>query len=99
MRRRLRAIGVGCGLVLVALAFTLTLISAPRRAEADCRSSSVCTWSHGRQICSSSTVCAPPRVRSCSFVTRCAPQRDCVSRPGYASCVTRNVCRREQVCY
>ena len=95
----MRRVAVAAGLVLVAVAFTLTLIVAPRRAAADCRSSSVCTWRAGRQICSSSTVCAPPRVRSCSFVTKCAPQRVCVSQPGYSSCVTRDVCHREQVCY
>ena len=87
------------GLGLVAAAFTLTLIIAPRTALADCRTASVCTWHNGRQFCESSTACAPPRVRTCSFVTRCAPVRSCVSTRGYSSCVTRDVCHREQACY
>jgi len=84
---------------LVAAAFTLTLLVAPRTAEADCRTTSVCTWRYGRQVCTASTSCSQPRIRSCSFVTRCAPQRVCVSQRGFTSCVTRDVCRREQVCH
>jgi hypothetical protein len=74
------------------------LTIAARTARADCISSSVCTYRYGRQVCRSEQRCSAPRVRSCSFVNRCAPQRSCTSGPGYSSCVTRNVCRREQIC-
>ncbi len=96
---RARAFNVALGLLLVALTFAGVLTYATRTAEAGCRSSSVCTYRNGRSFCSSSTQCAPPRIRSCSFVNRCYPQRDCHSSYGRTTCVTRDICRREQVCY
>lgn len=99
MSPRLRPFAAFIGLALVAVAFAFTLTVATRTAEAGCRTDSICSWHHGRQICSTSTSCSVPRVRSCSFQTRCAPVRSCVSSYGRTSCITREVCRREEVCY
>jgi hypothetical protein len=96
---RLRPIAVALGLAFIAFAFAATLTVATREAEAGCSTTSVCSWHHGRQVCSSSTSCYTPRIRTCSWVDRCAPQRSCYSSYGRTTCVTRNVCRREQVCY
>jgi hypothetical protein len=96
---RLRSILVALGLAGVAFAFAATLTVATREAEAGCTTTSVCSWHHGRQVCSSATSCFTPRVRTCSFQTRCAPVRSCYSSYGRTTCVTRDVCRREQVCY
>jgi hypothetical protein len=61
-------------------------------------STSVCTFQYGRRVCSSEQRCTVRRVPVCSFATRCQPVRTCVSRGGLTSCVTRDVCRREQIC-
>ena len=95
----LRRIGAAVGLLFVALAFAFTLTVATRTAEAGCRTTSVCSWRGGRQVCTSETSCSVPRVRSCTWANRCAPVRSCISSYGRTSCVTREVCRREEVCY
>ena len=94
-----RRVAIFLGLAFIALAFAFTLTVATRTAEAGCRTTSVCQWRHGRQICSSSTQCSVPRVRTCSWVNRCAPVRSCYSSYGRTTCTTREVCRREEVCY
>jgi hypothetical protein len=68
------------------------------KAEAGCTTTSVCTRSYGRQVCRTMTSCTSPRVRSCRFVNRCTPQRTCVTRGSMTSCVTRDICRRVEVC-
>jgi hypothetical protein len=87
----------------IALAFLATLCvalaAAPGEAEAGCSSTSVCTRSGGRSVCRSVQSCSAPRVRSCSFVNRCTPQRTCVSRGGTTVCSTRDVCKRVEVCH
>jgi hypothetical protein len=90
-------LSIGMFLALVVIAFA-ALSAEPRDAEAGCSTRSVCTRSGGRSSCRSSTVCTAPRVPRCTWVSRCTPQRSCVSRPGYSHCVTRDVCRRVQVC-
>lgn len=83
--------------VLVALAM-LAYIFTPMLAHADCSMTSVCSRYGSRQVCRTEQRCSAPRVRSCRFVDRCTPQRTCVYRNGYSSCVTRDVCRRIEVC-
>jgi hypothetical protein len=77
--------------IVIAIAVMIGLATA---ADADCVSSSVCV---GR-VCRSEQRCTVRRARICSFATRCQPVRSCVSRGGFTSCVTRDVCRREQIC-
>jgi hypothetical protein len=74
--------------------FFAALSSVPEEAEAGCSSTTVCH--NGR--CRSTSVCSTPRVRRCTMVNRCTPQRTCVSRRGMTSCVTRDVCHRVEVC-
>jgi len=94
-----RVIGLACGLAVLALVFAASLTLASRTAEAGCYTDSVCTYRYGRSVCSTSTRCAPPRVPACRLVTRCYPQRSCHSSYGTTTCVTRDVCRAEQVCW
>jgi hypothetical protein len=72
----------------------VVLIGLATAAHADCVSTSVCT----RRVCRSEQRCTVRRVPVCHFSTRCQPVRSCVSRGGLTSCVTRDVCRREQIC-
>lgn len=72
------------------------LASAP--AHADCRTTSVCYWSGGRQICHSERQCFTPRVPVCTYVNRCTPVRSCTTYYGRTTCVYRDVCRSERVC-
>jgi hypothetical protein len=69
-----------------------------REALADCSTSTVCTTSYGRRVCHTESRCSAPRIRRCSFVTRCVPQRTCFSRGGMTTCMTRDVCRRVEIC-
>jgi hypothetical protein len=95
----LRAWGVSIGMVLCLTAIIfIAMSSAPREAEAGCNTTSVCNRSAGHSSCRTTTSCSPPRVRRCSLVTRCSPQRTCTRRYNTTYCVTRDVCRRVEVC-
>jgi hypothetical protein len=83
--------------ILIAFA-VLAFGFAARIAEADCRTTSVCVLRFGQQSCAARTVCTPPRVRVCSFATRCYPRQTCRISAGGTLCVTRDVCQREEVC-
>jgi hypothetical protein len=84
---------------LIVIAFAvLALGFAARTADAGCRTTSVCVLRFGRQSCAAQTVCAVPRVRVCSFATRCYPRRACSISAAGSLCVTRDVCQREEVC-
>ncbi len=93
-----RVIGLAFGGVALALAFAAALTITSRTAEAGCSSDSVCTFHNGARVCSTSTRCSAPRVPICRFVQRCHPQQTCHSSYGNTNCVTRDVCRAEQVC-
>lgn len=95
LRSTLAIIGIPL-VVVVALAATLAIAPAP--AEAGCSTMSTCYTSGGRRVCRSESRCVSPRIRRCTFVNRCTPQRTCVSTPGRSSCVYRDVCRRVEVC-
>jgi hypothetical protein len=99
MKKFLRSMIATIGLPMLMLAvFATALVVAPEPAEAGCSSSQVCYTQGGRRVCRSESRCVSPRVRRCSFVNRCTPQRTCVSTPGRSSCVYRDVCRRVEVC-
>jgi hypothetical protein len=83
--------------ILIAFA-VLAFAFAGQIAEAGCRTTSVCVLRFGQQSCAAQTVCAVPRVRVCSFATRCYPRRVCSVSAAGSLCVTRDVCQREEVC-
>ena len=96
VRQTLAVIGIPLVFV-VTLAATLAFAPAP--AEAGCSTTSVCYRTiGGRRVCKTESQCISPRIRRCTFVNRCTPQRTCVSTPGRSSCVYRDVCRRVEVC-
>lgn len=100
--RVVRAIGIALGLAAIAFAFAATLTIATRPAAADvCRSQTFCTWRYGQQVCTTTRMCTPPPPPPppCRYVTRCFPQESCHSWYGTTTCVTRNVCREERLCY
>jgi hypothetical protein len=89
--------------VAVRAAITIAIIGgavlvAPRSAEADCRTSSVCYWQGGHQICRTDQQCTSRRVPVCTYVNRCVPIRTCSTVYGRTTCVYREVCRSERVC-
>ncbi len=86
------------GIVIVGVAFALLAGIALSSARADCTTTQVCSWSGGRQVCRTDSRCSVQRVRRCSFSTRCTPVRTCTSGYGSTRCVTRDVCKRVEVC-
>jgi hypothetical protein len=74
------------------------LLIAPRSAEADCRTTSVCWWSGGRQTCRTEQQCSSHRAPVCAYVNRCTPVRTCSTIYGRTTCSYREVCRSERVC-
>ena len=90
-----------CAIGFVALVFVALLglqaIYTPA-AEAGCTTTSVCRRVGNHQSCRTSTSCSSPRIRRCQLMNRCTPQRTCVTRYGQTTCMTRDVCRRVEVC-
>jgi hypothetical protein len=74
------------------------VLIAPRAAEADCRTTSVCYFLNGHQSCRSEQQCSARRAPVCTFVNRCTPVRTCSSTFQRTTCVYRDVCRSERVC-
>ena len=74
------------------------LLVAPQSADAECRTTSVCVYQYGRQVCRSEQQCTTRRVPVCTFVNRCVPTRTCSSSFGRTTCIYRDVCRRQEVC-
>lgn len=98
--RFLRAWGVSLGMLAMLIAITFAALStaAPSEAEAGCVTTTVCSRSGRYSSCRETRTCSAPRVRRCSFVNRCTPQRTCTTRYGVTHCVTRDVCRRFEIC-
>ncbi len=74
---------------------TIALVFAPDDASAECSTKTVCYTQHGRRVCRSEQICVSPRPRTCSFRTVCTPMRTCIG----STCVYRDVCRRQEVCF
>jgi hypothetical protein len=103
MKHFLRSYGITAVMFLgLALTFCATLTLYTAEAEAGCSTTTVVRSSFGRRTSSSVSHCTAPRIRRCSFTTRCTPQRTCTSRSSGRSsstmCSTRDVCRRVEVC-